>query len=283
MTSVIEHPAVQRPCEWLEAQGWKVTRLPVDAGGRIRIDVARAAITREVALATAMHSHNETGVLQPIAELARLAHEVGALVHTDAAQSVGRVPIRVSELDVDLLSIAGHKLHAPKGVGALYARRGIRLTPLLLGADHEGGVRPGTENVASIVGLGAACAAAGRDLAEVAARVRRLRDDLFAQLGAAVPGLALNGAGEPRLPNTLNVRFPGVSGAELLANAPEVSASTGSACHAGRIELSPVLKAMGIAPEIGGGAIRFSLGRATTEGEIDAVLSLISRRVEIMG
>lgn len=186
------------------------------------MDAAREATDGDTALVTVMHSNNETGVLQPVEELARLAHAAGALIHTDAAQSLGKVPVRVRELDVDLLSIAGHKLYAPKGVGALYVKRGTPLVPFALGASHERGLRPGTENVASIVGLGAACEAVGRDLDLMAARMQRLRDVFWEKLASGVPGLALNGHRELRLPNTLNVRFPRASGSAVLEGAPEI-------------------------------------------------------------
>jgi len=277
VTSAIEHPATARPCEWLEAHGWRVTRLPVDAGGRVRVAEARAALAPGAALLTVMHANNETGVLQPVAELAALAHDSGALVHTDAAQSVGKVTVRVRELDVDLLSIAGHKLYAPKGVGALYVRRGTPLAPFLLGSAAEHGLRPGTENVASIVGLGAACEAATRDLAEVSKRVSALRDELWQRLTAEIPGLALNGQPEPRLPNTLNARFPGVSGAELLGGAPEVAASTGSACHAGSGSASGAILAMGVPPAEAIGSVRLSLGRDTTAQEIATAAAALTR------
>jgi len=220
-------------------------------------------------------------VLQPVAELAALARSAGALVHTDAAQSVGKVPVRVRELDVDLASVAGHKVYAPKGVGALYVRRGTRLLPVLLGAGHERGLRPGTENVASIVGLGAACEAVGRDLEAASARMRALRDLLWDRLAASVPGLALNGHPDLRLPNTLNVRFPGVSGNAVLAGAPEVAASTGSACHEGGESASAVILAMGVSPEDALGSVRLTLGRHTTEVDVtqaaDAMVRAFTR------
>jgi cysteine desulfurase len=215
-----------------------------------------------------MHSNNETGVLQPVEELARLAHAAGALIHTDAAQSLGKVSVRVRELDVDLLSVAGHKLYAPKGVGGLYIKRGTPLVPFALGASHERGLRPGTENVASIVGLGAACESVGRDLDSAAARMQRLRDLLWDRLASGVPGLALNGHRELRLPNTLNVRFPRVTGSAVLDGAPEVAASTGSACHEGHESASAVILAMGVAPEEALGSVRLTLGRSTTEDEL---------------
>ena len=268
VTTVIEHPATARPCAWLEKHERSVTRIGVDADGRARVDAAREAIDGDTALVTVMHSNNETGVLQPVEDLARLAHAAGALIHTDAAQSLGKVPVRVREFDVDLLSIAGHKLYAPKGVGALYVKRGTPLVPFALGASHERGLRPGTENVASIVGLGAACEAVGRDLDSAPARLHRLRDLLWERLASGVPGLALNGHRELRLPNTLNVRFPRVSGSAVLEGAPEIAASTGSACHEGHESASAVILAMGLSPEEALGSVRLTLGRGTTEDDV---------------
>jgi len=277
VTTAIEHPATAQPCAWLERHERGVTRLGVDADGRVLLETAREAIDGETALVTVMHSNNETGVLQPVEELARLAHAAGALLHTDAAQSLGKVPVRVRALDVDLLSIAGHKLYAPKGVGALYVKRGTPLLPFALGASHERGLRPGTENVASIVGLGAACETVGRDLDVAAARMRRLRDLLWARLAAGVPGLALNGHRELRLPNTLNVRFPRVSGTAVLEGAPEVAASTGSACHEGHERASAVLLAMGVAPDEALGSVRLTLGRGTSEDELERAADALVR------
>jgi cysteine desulfurase len=268
VTTVIEHPATERPCAWLEKHGRKVTRIGVDRDGRARADRASEVVGGDTALVTVMHSNNETGVLQPVAELARLAHAAGALVHTDAAQSVGKVPVRVRVLGVDLLSMAGHKLYAPKGIGALYVKRGTKVAPFTLGASHERGLRPGTENVASIVALGAACEAALRDLDASAARMRELRDLLWERLASGVSGLALNGHRELRLPNTLNVRFPGALGSAVLEGAPEIAASTGSACHAGQERASEVIVAMGVAPKDALGSVRLTLGRSTTQDEV---------------
>ncbi len=268
VTTLIEHPATARPCAWLEKHDRSVTRVSVDADGRASVDEGREAIDGDTALVTVMHSNNETGVLQPVRELAGLAHAAGALLHTDAAQSLGKVPVNVRDLDVDLLSVAGHKLYAPKGVGALYVKRGTPLVPFVLGASHERGLRPGTENVASIVGLGAACAAVGRDLEAAASRMRALRDELWARLGADVPGLALNGHRELRLPNTLNVRFPRATGDAVLTGAPEIAASTGSACHEGHESASTVILAMGVAPEQALGSVRLTLGRSTSEDDV---------------
>ena len=264
VTSVIEHPATARPCAWLAAHGWSVTRLVVDAGGRVRVEEARTALVAGTALLTLMHANNETGVLQPVAELAPLAHEARALVHTDAAQSVGKVPVHVDALGVDLLSIAGHKLYAPKGVGALYVRRGTPLVPLLLGAAQERALRPGTENVASIVGLGAACEISARTLEEERERVSALRDALWRRLHAGIPGLVLNGHEHDRLPNTLSVQVPGARGDAVLDACSEVAASIGAACHAGGGGASSVLTAMGVGEEEALGSLRLSLGRGTT-------------------
>jgi cysteine desulfurase len=230
VTTVIEHPAAASPCAWLERDGWRVARIGVDREGQILLEDTRRALGPSTALLTVMHSNNETGVLQPVAEVASLAREIGAIVHTDAAQSLGKVMVSPRALGVDLLSIAGHKLYGPKGVGALYVRRGTPLLPFALGASHERGLRPGTANVAGIVGLGSACEAISRDLEDAAARMRRLRDHLWRLLAAETPGLRANGHPERRLPNTLNVRFPRVSGSAVLEGAPEVAASTGSAC-----------------------------------------------------
>ena len=268
VTSSVEHPATARQCAWLDAHGHPVTRIGVDREGRARLDEAREAIDRDTAVVTVMHTNNETGVLQPLAELTRLAHAAGARIHTDAAQSVGKVPVRVRDLGVDLASVAGHKLYAPKGVGALYVKGGTPLAPLVIGASHERGLRPGTENVASIVGLGVAIEVVTRDLEVTAARIRALRDLLWDRLESDVPGLALNGHRDLRLPNTLNVRFPRASGTAILEGAPEVAASTGSACHEGHESASAVILAMGIEPEEAVGSVRLTLGRGTTENDV---------------
>jgi cysteine desulfurase len=275
--STVEHPATARPVAWLEQQGWDVVRVGVDAGGRARVPELDAAITSATALVTIMHSNNETGVLQPVQEAVYFARRAGAYVHTDAAQSVGKVPIDVRAIDVDLLSIAGHKLYAPKGIGALYVRRGTVLEALTLGAGHERGLRPGTENVASIVGFGAACAIAQHGLDKESVRVRALRDRLWNQLAQAIPDLALNGNADNRLPNTLNVRFPRVSGETLLAATPEIAASTGSACHEGDESPSAVLLAMGIPAKAALGSVRLTLGRATSESAVDRAAAALAR------
>jgi cysteine desulfurase len=273
ITTRLEHPAVIEPCRYLERTfGAKITSVEVDGAGRVDPAAIRAAITDQTVLISVMHANNEVGTIQPITEIAAIAHTRGVRFHTDAAQSVGKLSTRVDELGVDLLTIAGHKVYAPKGIGALYAREGRQLESLIHGAEHESGRRAGTESALLTVALGRACELAGEHLDDD--RVRHLRDAFWQQLREAFGDrVILNGHSEHRLPNTLNVNFAGATGAELLAAMPEVAASTGSACHAGQVTLSPVLAAMGVDPEIGRGAIRFSLGRGTTREEIAHVLA----------
>ena len=271
VTTRIEHPAIIEPCHFLERLGARVTYIPVDGTGRIDPDDVRKAITPRTILVSIMHANNEVGTVQPIDDCARIAQESGILFHTDAAQSVGKIATEVDRLGVDFLSIAGHKAYAPKGVGALYVRRNVSLEPLVHGAGHEGGRRAGTESALLAVGLGKACELA-RELAPMD-RVRSLRDRFWQELQQQFGNrVVLNGHPTHRLPNTLNVSFVGLIGANILARLDGVAASTGSACHSGRIELSPVLEAMGVAPNVGMGAIRFSLGRATTPDDIDVVV-----------
>jgi cysteine desulfurase len=275
VTSAIEHPSVLQPLRHLARQGWALTELPVDAAGRVQMDRAAHAITPEVALVSVMLANNETGSLQAVRALADLAHAAGALMHVDAAQAVGKVAVDVHALGADLLTLAGHKFYAPKGVGALYVRAGVALEPIQYGAGHEHGLRPGTENVPHIVALGEAARLARATLAQDAARMTALRDRLHGRLAAAIPGLGLNGHPTERLPNTLNVSFPAVAGWQLLDAAPAVAASTGSACHADEHAASGVLAAMGLAPEAAAGAVRLSLGRFTTESEIDTAAAAL--------
>lgn len=278
VTTAVEHPATLRPVEFLRRLGCAVTVLPVDRHGLVDPDDVKRAITPQTVLVSVMHSNNEVGTLMPVREVAAVCRDRGVLVHTDCAQSLGKVPVDVRELGVDLLSVAGHKLYAPKGVGALFVRRGVALEPLIHGAGHEGGRRAGTENVPHIVGLGVAAEIAAKSLPAATERLRHLRDRLHQRLAAALGDrLTLNGHPERRLPNTLNVNFVGHVGAELLAKVPGVAASTGSACHEGKVSLSPVLAAMGVPPEIGRGAVRLSVGRFTTEDDIDAAAELLAR------
>jgi cysteine desulfurase len=277
ITQVTEHPAVLKPLAFLERVGATVTYLPVDQFGRVDPEAVRRAIEPRTILISIMHANNETGTVQPIEAIGAVAHQYRIRLHTDAAQSVGKIPTRVDELGVDLLSIAGHKLYAPKGVGALYVRRGTALEPLIHGAGHERGVRAGTESVLMAAGLGEACARSS-DLAAMR-RIRELRD-YFWQTLVELYGdhIVLNGHAEHRLPNTLNVSFVGKVGSDLLASLDGVAASTGSACHSGRIELSPVLAAMHVSEEAGMGAIRFSLGRGTTRDDIDRVIAELTAK-----
>ena len=275
VTSQVEHPAILAPCRFLERQGAQVTYLPVYRTGRVDPDDVRRALTPRTILVSVMHANNEVGTTQPIAEIAQSAHAQGVLVHTDAAQSVGKIETAVDALGVDLLTIAGHKLYAPKGVGALYVRGGTALEPLIHGAGHEGGRRAGTESALLAVALGEAAILA-RDLTPMRS-VQALRDRFWEALRQRFgERVVLNGHPEARLPNTLNVSFVGQVGVEILARLEGIAASTGSACHAGRVELSPVLHAMGVAPEVGVGAIRFSLGRATSRDEIDYVAACLA-------
>jgi len=272
ITTQIEHPAVLNPCHFLERLGASVTYLPVDRFGKVDPDDVRRALTPRTILISVMHANNEVGTLQPISEITRIAHEHGVIFHTDAAQSAGKISAHVDKLGVDLLSLAGHKLYAPKGVGALYVRKGVRLEPLIHGAGQESGRRAGTENVLLEIALGSAC-----ELAQSWLDVDSIRElrDLFWELLQARFGerVVLNGHPAERLPNTLNVSFVGEIGSTILHGLEGVAASTGSACHSGSVELSPVLKAMNIPPEVGMGAIRFSLGRTTTREEIEQVVA----------
>jgi cysteine desulfurase len=282
ITTRIEHPAIVEPCRFLERQGARVTHLPVDGTGRVDPDDLRRAIKPRTILVSIMHANNEVGTIQPIEDCARIAHEHDVLFHTDAAQSVGKVHTGVNELGVDLLSIAGHKLYAPKGVGALFVRRGVSIEPLIHGARHEGGRRAGTEGALLAVGLGKACELA-RDFTPMD-RVRALRDRFWQELQERFGNrVVLNGHPTHRLPNTLSVSFVGRIGAEILERLDGVAASTGSACHSGRIELSAVLEAMAVAPEVGMGAVRFSLGRGTTRDEIDVVVERLTNILATAG
>ena len=278
ITSAVEHPATLQPCAFLSKLGCKITQVGVDRYGSIDPEAVERAIGGNTALVSIMHANNEVGTLQPIHDVANIAKARGALVHTDAAQSLGKIAVDVKELGVDLLSVAGHKLYAPKGVGVLYVRKGVKLEPFIHGAGHESGRRAGTENVPYIVGLGKACEIARQSLPQTTARLKQLRDRLFDLLHQALGDkIVLNGHPDLRLPNTLNVNFLGHVGAELLHKAPEIAASTGSACHEGSITQSPVLCAMGVPPDIGKGAVRLSVGRFTTLEEIDRAAEVIIR------
>jgi cysteine desulfurase len=278
IVSSIEHPSIAKTVDFLERLGAEVTRVPVDRFGLVDPDAIRQAMRSNTVLVSVMHANNEVGTLQPIREISLIAHKHGALVHTDAAQSAGKVSIDVQELGVDLLTIAGHKMYAPQGVGALYIRQGLELEPFMHGAGHEHGRRAGTENVVEIIGLGAASELVPTfDMQTVLNLRDHFWDRLQAQFGERV---VLNGHAELRLPNTLNVSFPGYRGHEILARLDYLAASTGSACHAGNYEISPVLSAIGLSTPVGLGAIRFSLGRNSTYDEVEFVVESLAQIVQ---
>ena len=280
ITTQIEHSAVINPCKFLERLGFFVSYLPVDRTGMVSVRDVEAALRPTTILISIMHANNEVGTIQPIAEIGALARSRDILMHTDAAQSVGKIPTLVDELNVDLLSIAGHKFYAPKGVGALYIRRGLEIEPLIHGAGHESGRRAGTENVPYAVALGKACDLAAKELDSRAAHLVTLRDYLYDNLKKMFGDrLHLNGHPTERVPNTLNVSFEGYTAPELLQKIPEVAASTCSACHAANLEMSHVLRAMNVPEKIGFGAVRFSLGQWTTAGDVDFLLELLQLRV----
>jgi cysteine desulfurase len=269
ITSRIEHPSIINTVLFLMERGHEVTFIPVDTFGTVDPDDVRKEIRKDTILITVMHANNETGTIQPLSDIATVAREHGVLFHTDAAQSIGKIETKVSDLGVDLLTIAGHKLYAPKGVGALYIRRGVEVLPLMHGGGQERGLRAGTENVILNVGLGKACELIQGNLSEEVLRIKMLRDRLYEQIASAVPEAVLHGHPEQRLPNTLFISFPGMVGEEILKNIPDLCTSTGAACHDQLVSLSHVLGAMGVTKEVGMGAIRLSLGRPTTEDEVD--------------
>lgn len=282
ITQVTEHPAVLNICRALERlHGFHVTYLPVDARGRVQLANVEAAITPQTVLITIMYANNETGTLQPIVEIAELAHRHGVLMHTDASQAVGKIATRISELGVDLLTVAGHKLYAPKGIGALYVRQGLQLEPAIYGGGQESGRRAGTENVAFMVALGKAAQLAYEQLPTSTRRVQQLRDDLQQRLERYLPGqIHLNGHETERLPNTLNVSIDGVIGEEVLATTPEIASSTGSACHEGNTEPSEVLMAMGLSRQQALGALRLTLGRWSSEADVQRTAILLAQTVD---
>jgi cysteine desulfurase len=282
VTVVTEHKAVLDSCKRLEAEGFEITRLGVQRDGRVDLDQLRDAVTDRTVLVSVMAANNEIGVLQPIAEIGTIAHERGALMHSDAVQAVGKVPFNVADLPIDLASITAHKFYGPKGVGALYVRRGdarLALEPLIDGGGHERGLRSGTLNVTGIVGLGTACEIAKSEMAGNGDRIRALRDRLLASLRAAVPDLHVNGSIDHRLPNNLNVSFPGLSGESLLVGIDDICVSAGSACSSGSEEPPYVLVALGLDPDLARASLRFGLGRTTTDEEIDYTSDKVARVV----
>jgi cysteine desulfurase len=281
ITTAIEHEAVLNACQALEKQGVSVTYLRVDREGQIDLDELRRAIRPETKLITIMHANNELGTVQPLQEIGRIAADADVYFHTDAVQSAGKIPIDVNTLGIDLLSLSGHKLYAPKGIGALYVRGGTRLRQLLYGGHHQRGFRPGTENVAGIVGLGKAAEIARASLAADAQRIAALRDKLEAGLLAHVPDARVNARNAPRTPNTTNLLFPGIEGEALVIalDLKGLACSTGAACSSGAVEPSHVLTAIGLSAEDARASLRFSLGRHTTKREIDFALSVIPAAV----
>jgi len=277
ITSLVEHEAVLNACQALEKQGVGVSYLPVDQDGLIDPQDLQAALRKETMLITIMHANNELGTVQPLEEIGRVAKQADVYFHSDAVQSAGKIPIDVNQLQLDLLSLSGHKLYAPKGIGALYVRGGTRLRQLLYGGHHQRGVRPGTENVAGIVGLGKAAEIARRSLANDAKRLAALRDQLEHGLLNRVAYARINGARAVRTPNTANLVFPGVEGEALLIalDLKGLACSTGAACSSGAVEPSHVLMAIGLPAEEARASLRFSLGRHTTQADVDFALQII--------
>lgn len=279
ITTAIEHPAVLEVCAFLETQGFQITRVGVDEYGMVSSEAIGAAIRPDTILISVMHANNETGTLQPIGAIGRIARQHGIAFHCDAAQSVGKVRVRVHDLGVDLLSVAGHKLYAPKGIGVLYIRRGTELEKLIHGADHERNLRAGTENILEIAGLGKACELAEKGLEQQAGHMMRLRDRLHEAITSRVAEVKLNGHSVERLPNTLSLSFRNVEANTLLSELSEVAASAGAACHSGDVKMSHVLAAMNIAEDWAMGTIRFSTGRFLTEEEVDRAAAQVADAV----
>ena len=280
ITSAVEHPAVLEVCRYLEGKRCEVTYLPVDEYGMVDPQNVEDAIKPNTILISIMHANNEVGTIEPIKAISEIAHRKNVLLHADCAQSVGKIPVSVDELGVDLLSIAGHKVYAPKGIGALYIRDGVQLEKLMHGASHEMGWRAGTENVIEIVGLGRACELISQNFAEYHQHMRELRDRLQTGIGERFADVRINGHPEMRLPNTLSASFRGKEANTMLAAMERVCASAGAACHSDRVEVSSVLEAMAVPMQYAMGTLRFSIGRFTTEDEIDVALDEISKVVE---
>ena len=283
ITSQIEHPAILEVCAYLEENGCEVTYLPVDNQGLVSVSDVADAVKANTVLITIMHANNEVGTIQPLSEIGEIAKNRGVLLHTDAAQSIGKIPCEVDKLGVDLLSLAGHKVYAPKGVGALFIRDGVKLPNFMHGAGQEAGVRPGTENVLEIVGLGKACEIARRDLESNRLHMQQMRDRLFEGLKKECAPLRLNGHPDQRLPNTLNLSFRDLEANRILEEIGlEVAAAAGAACHSDLVEVSQVLKAMAVPLEWAKGTLRLTTGRMTTEADIDTAVQVICEAVNML-
>ncbi|AUB58636.1 cysteine desulfurase NifS [Methanobacterium sp. MZ-A1] len=282
ITSAIEHPAVEETCKYLEKNGYTVTYLPVGEDGIVKMEDLKESTREDTILITIMHANNEIGTIQPIKEIGALAREKGILFHTDAVQSVGKIPVNVEDMNVDLLSISAHKLHGPKGVGALYIRKGVRIDPLFHGGGHERGVRPGTENIPGIVGLGKACQLAEENLDKNMEYVASLRDQLIKGVLGSIEQSFLNGHPTKRLPNNANFRFSSIEGESLILqlDSKGINASTGSACSSNKLEPSHVLMAIGLEEVDAHGSLRISLGKENTPEDIDSSIVVIKEVVE---
>ena len=276
ITSAIEHPAILKTCSFLEKQGIKVTYLPVDEFGLVKLEELKKVISKDTALVSVMHANNEIGTIEPIKEIAEITHDAGAIFHTDAVQTVGKIPLDVEKLEIDLLSLSSHKLYGPKGVGALYKKQGIRLEPLIHGGGHEKGYRSGTENIAGIVGLGKAAELAKKYLPKEMKRLTKMRDQLINDL-LKIDDTILNGHRTKRLPHNANLSFKYIEGESLILrlDARGIYASTGSACSSKSLNASHVLLAIGLRPEIAHGSLRLTIGRWTTQKEIDYALKVV--------
>ena len=279
ITGMTEHKAVLDSCHHLEQSGFRVTYLPVQTNGLIDLASLERRLDDQAILVTIMAANNETGTLQPIAEIGKLCRERGVIFHTDAAQAAGKIPLNVDEQNIDLLSISAHKLYGPKGVGLLYVRRGVQLSPIIDGGGHERGMRSGTLNVPGIVGLGRACEISQQEMPRESARTAALRDRLRDKLLGSLDGIAINGSSERRLPGNLNVSFAGIEGEELLTALDGIAVSSGAACTSAHIEPSYVLKALGLSDELAQASLRFGIGRFNTEAEIDYVADRVIEAV----
>ena len=280
ITSKIEHPAILNVCSYLETRGFRISYLPVNQQGQVEPEILKKNLQPDTILVSIMHANNETGTIQPISQLAKITHNHGVVFHTDAAQSCGKIPVDITQMDVDMLSLAGHKLYGPTGCGALFVASHIKLQNILFGAGQELGLRPGTENVISIVGLGAACSTAADNLTENNRWMQQCSQRLYNKTKDKWPQLHLNGSWQNKLPNTLNLSFPGWQAQELLEQIPQIAASAGSACHSGQDSISPVLAALGTSLQLARGSIRFSTGRFTTMEQIDEATEHILKALQ---